>query len=169
MKRFIKIACIFCVFACIGLTATAGHAYTITETQKLSFGTFAPTRNDGAYSITVHPNGTVDYDPEIVYRTEGERGIYTFTDLPANVTFYISLGATPNPPTQGGITIDNSTGLTSGGNPPFIIDNFTASDLVTDSNGDGVLYIGATLTTNGSGINYTSGNYTGTADLILHY
>jgi hypothetical protein len=147
----------------------SADAQEYTEVTALNFGTFGMRDNDNQYSIVLGYDNSVTYDPEIADNPDfpPQRGQYDFIDLPPNVTFYVGVSV-PNPPVSGGLILDNSSGLTFGGGV-FTLENFTANDLTTDGNGDGTLYIGATLKTSGNGTMYSDGVYSGTYDLTLYF
>ena len=144
------------------------EAQEINVIQDLSFGTFAIRENTMPHSITINPDGSTTYDPDIISNVDANRGEYQFTDLPANVTFFVGLSFS-NPPSEGGLMIDNQTPLSDGGGPQFTITTLIGEDLSTDNNGDGTLYVGGTLTTSGTGATYNSGSYTGQFDVTLFY
>lgn len=146
-------------------------AQDINEVQQLSFGTFAILDNSAAHTIVVDPDNSVAYDPDLIPGTPANRGEYVFTGLPANTTF--TLGVTiANPPTDGGVTLDNQTALSTGGGQNFTVSNFAinvANEMITDNNGDATLHIGATLSTSGNGGFYNDGVFNGTYDITLYW
>lgn len=159
-------------FALIGLVVFCGsaRAQDMVEVQSLDFGTFAIINNSAQQTITVQPNGVTAYDSDIVFDIEAERGHYTFTGLPPNVTFTLGISVS-NPPTDGGLIIDNPTPVTGGGEA-FQLLNFTANtanELITDGGGNATLYIGATLRTSGNGGAYSDGVHSGTYDITFYY
>ncbi len=165
MKHFFYILALFCT---LDLRGSPALAQDMTEVQALSFGEFATRNNSAQHTITVATDNSTVYDPDIISNIDAQRGEYSFTGLPANVIFYVGV-AVPNPPTEGGLILDNSTGLDKTGSESFTLDNFTANDLSTDGAGSGTLYIGARLTTSGNSNPYDSGVYSGTFDLTLYY
>lgn len=168
MKRFVFFAGMLLLLL---LPCPPSAAQDVTEIQPLSFGGIALRDNDIPHSIILPYDGSpASYDAEIIDNPGAPptRGEYEFTGLPPNVTFYVGISLS-NPPTDGGLIIDNSTGATMGGSETFTIDSFTANDLSTDGAGNGTLYIGATLTTSGNGLMYDDGLHTGTFDVTLFY
>lgn len=162
--------CILAVF--LGLHFYAGASWAapimMNEIQELDFGEFALRNNTAPHTITVAPDNSTVYDPDIISNIDAQRGEYEFSNLPPNVIFYVGISV-PNPPTEGGLILDNPSNLTHGGGESFTLGNLTANDLVTDGAGDGTLYIGATLTTSGNSNTYADGNYNGSFDLTLYY
>ncbi len=147
------------------------YAQQISENRPLNFGTFAVARNDTVQSITVTPENDTYADTGIAVGMPGERGYYTLSDMPANVSFFLGVD-TSNPPSEGGIVLDNASQATTGSGASFVLDNLTIANggvLQTDSQGDAVLYIGGTLRTTGTGQKYTGGVYSGTYTLTIHY
>ena len=64
-------------------------------------------------------------------------------------------------------------GTCTGGNPTFVVDNYTddGGDLqvTIDGSGDGTFYIGADLTTVAGTAVYETGTYSGTFDVVVTY
>lgn len=146
-------------------------AQTISEVDALHFGSFAVVKNDAPYSITVTPDNDTLPDAEIVVDEPGQRAEYFFEGLPNNVNFYIGV-TVPNPPTEGGITVDAVSPTATGPGPNFTISNFLIDNAgVMQSNGSGEarVYIGATLTTSGTNAMYGTGNYNGTYEITIYY
>lgn len=160
----------FIIFAAIMLYGIPSWAQTMTQVRPLSFGTFAILNNSGAKTITVAPDNSTVYHPDIVADIPAQSGHYTLEEMPANVTFYLGISVS-NPPGDGGLVLDNATSLT-GGAQPFTLTDFTVNannTVVTDGDGDADMYIGATLVTSGNGAAYTDGVYTGTYDITFFY
>lgn len=160
----------FAIFTAVLIYGTSASAQTMTEVQPLSFGTFAILNNNAVQTITVAPNNSTVYDPDIIADVEAQRGHYLLEDLPANVTFYLGVSVS-NPPNDGGLILDNASPITGGGQA-FQLINFTvntANEVVTDGNGDADFYIGATLITTGNGTTYPDGVYNGTYDITFFY
>ena len=89
------------VCALLGIYNAPAAAQVMTQVQALNFGTFAILDNAAPHTITIAPNNVASYDPSIVSGIEAERGHYTLTGLPANVTFYLGVSI-PNPPKSHG-------------------------------------------------------------------
>jgi hypothetical protein len=147
--------------------STVCRAAEITEVQSIDFGTFALWDNAAPRTIVIQPDGTSVYSSGIVPDVRAKRGEYLLADLPPNMSF--TLGVTvPNPPSDGGVTIDNSSGLSAAGGT-FTVTQFTTNALSTDGAGSAILYIGATLTSSATGMYYQDGPYTGTVELTFFY
>lgn len=148
------------------------HAQEITQNQALNFGTFAIADNNTVSSLVVTPDNDVFADPAFVVGVPaGQRGYYTLTGLPPNVSFFLGVQV-PNPPSEGGIVLDDSTPASAGGGPVFTLEDITIANggvLQSDAQGDAVLYIGGSLKTSGNGQRYTGGNYFGTYQLTIYY
>lgn len=150
---------------CAGAPARAAREYDVQ--QHLNFGTFSVAHNAGVYHVIVAPDGSTSYSPGIYPDVQAQPGIYLLTGLPPGMK--ITLGTyVASPPLNGGLKIDNSTGLTFGGSPPFTVGSFTCNNPTTDGAGNATLLIGATLTTSGSGSYYDTGMYHGTIDLTFY-
>lgn len=147
--------------------ALDGQAQEMSTIQPLSFGNLAVRQNTVPQSVRIEPDGSVSYDADIISRIDGQRGEYLFTNLPPNVVFQVGV-TVPNPPSEGGLTLTNPSPVSHGGQS-FTLSDLRAQDLTTDGNGDGTLYLGATLTTSGTGTMYASGHYQGDFELTLLY
>lgn len=114
----------------------------------MTFGDISITTNNVVREIELHPDGSYTADP----------GIYFYSDTP-ELGRYIIQGQTPL--TVMNINIDVSSTILGLGNPVFTLHNpFTVPAVVTtDGLGNATFEIGATLRSNGSGINYSDANY----------
>lgn len=146
-------------------------AQEITQNQALNFGVFAVAKNATVSSIVVTPDNETYADQGIVIGQDGQRGFYTLTGLPPNVSFFLGVEV-PNPPSEGGVVLDDATLASSGSGPSFTLEDLTISNggvLQSDNQGDAVLFIGGTLRTTGTGQGYTGGIYSGTYNLTIYY
>lgn len=147
---------------------TAGAADMV-QIQSLYFGQFAYVDNSVPRTIVIAPDDTVTYDDDIIEgNIPARRGEYQLTDFPPNMMIHTGV-TVPTPPTDGGVTLTNSSGITLPASESFTLSNFTTNEPITDGNGDATLYIGATLTTSGNGQNYDTGSYTGTYDITFYF
>lgn len=138
---------------CVG--ANPAQAQTITRVQTLSFGTFALRDNNAPHALRVSRTNVVTADSEFALFTAPTRGEYSMSGFPTDTPFTVSIP---------------DTALTSGGGGSFDLGQFTpGSGLSTDSSGNADLRFGATLTTSGTGGNYTDGSYSGTIDITVNY
>ncbi len=157
----------------IGLMSDAGHAYAqeLNELRPLSFGIFGVQDNNAVAALTVTPDNDTFADPQFVMQQDGQRGEYTLTGLPPNVSFFLGVDV-PNPPSEGGVTLTGQTPATRGGGPEFRLDGLTISNggvLQSDGAGDATLYIGGSLYTSGTGERYDGGTYNGTYNITIYY
>lgn len=156
---------------CALLLPNVAQAQDITQNQALNFGVFAVANNTTASSIVVTPDNETYADQGIVIGQDGQRGYYTLTGLPPNVSFFLGVEV-PNPPSEGGVVLDDATSASSGSGPSFTLEDLTISNggvLQSDNQGDAVLFIGGTLKTTGTGQGYTGGVYSGTYNLTIYY
>lgn len=125
-----------------------GFTQTLTEDRPLTFGDISISSNNVQREIELHPDGSYTADP----------GIYFYSDTP-ELGRYIITGQVPL--TVMNITIDMSSSILGLGDPVFTaITPFTVPAVVTtDGVGNATFEIGATLRSNGSGINYPDANY----------
>ena len=139
----------------ICLAASPTFAQTITRVQTLSFGTFALRNNNAPHALRVSRTNVVTADSEFAIFTDPTRGEYSLSSFPTNTPFTVFIP---------------DTTLTSGGGAQFDLGQFTpGSGLTTDGTGNADLRFGATLTTSGTGGNYTDGSYSGTIDITVNY
>lgn len=137
--------------------------------DNLSFGTFAVADNSMPQALVVTTDNDTFADAGIVVAQNGQRGVYEFTGLPPNVTFYVGVDV-PNPPSEGGIVFDDSIFLTNG--ESFTVDTFQLGSggvLQTDAAGDATMTLGATLHTSGNGAAYSGGGYNGQVSFTIYY
>jgi Domain of unknown function (DUF4402) len=153
---------------CVLLVAAPAYAvreYTVV--RHLSFGTFSAARNNATLRVTVAPDSSTSYDAGLYPDTAAQPAEYLLTGLPPNMKITLGTGIA-NPPTDGGLIIDNVSALSSPGSPSFTVGTFTCNNPTTDGAGNATLLIGATLTTTGGGGYYQSGAYTGALDLTFY-
>lgn len=140
----------------------------MTEVQPLSFGEMGIRDNNLTHTITVAPDNSVSYSDHITPDTQAQRGEYLLTGFPPNMTLHADVTFVTYP-FDGGVTIDEETQLVLGGNPEFTVNGFTTNEPTTDGAGNATLYIGATLTLSGSGVEYGDGTYNGAVDLTFYF
>lgn len=141
------------------LVGSAGslHAQELTQIQAISFGAFAVLDNSAPRSITVAPNNNVTGDPNIAIATDPTRGEYLLTNQDPNRALDISVSV-------GTLTLNDSGGHS------MTVDTFTTNNPSTDGAGDATIYIGATLTTSGSGAVYSDGSFEdNNMSMIINY
>lgn len=150
----------FCclVVVLVAMWGAPCFAQTITRVQPISFGMFVIKNNASAHNIQVSRTNSVTADSAFALFTNPVRGEYDLSGFPASTPFTVSFFATP-------ITVGGS-----GTGEAFTLGSFTpGTGLSTDSSGDAQLRFGATLTTSGSGINYSNGSYQGELDITVNY
>lgn len=127
--------------------------------RPLQFGNFAIVDNSGLHALTININGTYNADPAFVIGSPVPQYAEIRLETPVynhacNISFndgYLSL--------NGAMT-----------QPLFTVTDFTATTpCVTNPDGTILIRVGATIRTNGSGIAYYSGTYSGGFDMIFDY
>lgn len=117
-------------------------AQTISETRALSFGQAIVTKNDALYEAVVAPIGSTTNDPEFIFLTLPQSGVYRLT------------GATPFQ-TIDSVTMSVNQQLLGGGQQ-LNLDNFTFSFPATvDGAGEATITVGGRIRTNGNGTPYS--------------
>lgn len=127
----------------------------IIEEQPLSFGEFGLGPNDVVSTMWVphngqHPRGTNKLYPISL----GQRGEYRLTSYPSFTPLMITI---------------NNFQLTRAFSEPFNIEDITFEPVMTNTNGEAVLIIGATLKTTGSTAVYGDGDYSGTMNIVISW
>jgi hypothetical protein len=153
-----KVVYILAVMALISFYGKIAEAQDMAEIHSLNFGEFAMLDNNSVHTIVVTPGNIATYDPALIRGIQAQRGEYLLTGLPANEAL--------------GITLDNTVDLSHnglGGGALFTIDTYTTNNPSTNGAGDATLYIGATLSTSGSGSGYIDGPYSGSVDLTINF
>ena len=139
----------------------SAHADTITETAPLDFGTIAIKSNASTYTVRVRYTGQIINDPEIIIVSPGTPAEYFLSSFPASTLLTISVTS------LAGVTTSPISPIP--GNEQFNISNFDyLPSISTDVNGEATIYVGATLTTSGSGI-YDDTLYVTTLNLTITY
>lgn len=153
LPRFIFILPVAFALLCASIPAYA-RAY-LNDVVNLSFGSFALINNDTPQTIVVPPAGSAVFGVNVIEGpTPPVAGEYFLEDLTPNTLLDVTIA-------------DTTLSRFGGGSPLFTITDFTTNTPTTDGNGDATLFVGATLTTSGSGAHYESGNYTGTMDITI--
>ena len=128
---------------------------TITEEQALSFGSFALVSSGSASSLEVPYTGSTPNATGGLYPlTQGEIGQYRLTGFPAFIAVSISI---PD------FSLSRGTGKV------FTVGSFTHAAVFMDSNGEALLELGATLSTDGDSTSYFDTDYTGTMSITTSY
>jgi len=149
----------FKIITWVILFTALGNANTtfgeITEEQALAFGEFGLGANDVVSTMLVphsglHPRATNKLYPISL----GQRGIYRLTGYPASTPLMITI---------------NDFQLTRAFSEPFNIEDITFDSVMTDSNGEALLIVGATLKTTGSTAVYGDGDYQGNMNIVISW
>lgn len=125
--------------------------------RNLTFGEFATRDNDSPHTIIIDPSNNATYDPALLTINPAERGEFLLEGFPANTALTISVPDT------------NLTLNGGGAGIRFTINSFTHNNPVTNASGEATLYLGATLTTTGSGQHYGTGNYSEGIEITIDY
>lgn len=131
----------------------------IEELQRLSYGMAAVKHNNPSSSLTLSPQGIAAYGDAFVYIAPTRPGRYRVTGLPPFTDLNISIAP---------IELSRSgTGL----GPFLTLDTAVSHPLVprTDAAGTVEFYLGARLTTSGSGVPYPDGLYRARPALRLDF
>lgn len=137
--------------------AKQSHAADMATVQDLDFGQFAVLNNTSVHTIVVTAGGSVTYDPVIIPGIQAQRAQYTLTGFPPSQAIDVTIDNTENLSLDGGGT---GTMLSVG--------SYTTNSPSTNGAGNATLYIGATLSTSGSGA-YSNGDYEGSVDLTFNF
>ena len=154
-----------------GIPNAQAQAQTLSEIDRLHFGTFAIIDNNAQAAVTVTPDNDTFADSQIVIGENGQRGVYQLTDLPPNVNFFLGTDV-PNPPSEGGLMLGNEEAASNGAGPDLRLSNLTIGNgglMMSDNLGEATLYIGGTIQTTGNGQTYTGGNYVGSYTITIYY
>ncbi|MDH5258742.1 MAG: DUF4402 domain-containing protein [Gammaproteobacteria bacterium] len=147
------------LFAC--LVIPPAYSDTIIEQSYLDFGTIALKNNASTYTIRVRYTGQIINDPEIIIVTPGTPAEYLLTGFPASTLLTITVTS------LAGITTSPISPVP--GNQQFTISNFDYLPSVsTNATGEATIYVGATLTSSGTGV-YDDTLYVTTTNLVITY
>ncbi len=148
---------VFLALATIMCASPQASAQTITTTQNLNFGEGVVTDNDAQHVIMLQFDGTLTNDPEFLFVTVPQEGIYQLAGT-APLTAISSVV----------VTVDQQV---LGPGQDFTIDNFDIdAPATTDGSGEATIRIGARLRTSGTSINYTpSALFNGQFTITVNY
>lgn len=147
------------IFAAVlsGIWFPRVQAQSLIEDQPLSFGLIGIIPSMSSGTVSVDLAGTTTTSGAIFSATSGQVGTYTATGFTALTA--VSLSATMQ------------TALSNAGNPPgatLSLSAFVFPDpAITDSGGQLIFDMGATLTTDGTITDYGSGIYDGTLVITI--
>lgn len=136
---------------------SSASAQTISETQALSWGELVLTDNNAQHEIVIATDGNYTNDPEYLFVTEPDVGIYLLT------------GELPNRPIAS-VTVTVLTQM-QGGGQQFTMDNFTVQHPAqTDATGQALITVGGRLRSSGTGTPYnTSTAFSASLELSVNY
>lgn len=137
MRTYLLIGLLL-VALCASMNA---YAQSISVTQALSFGEVVLTDNNAQHEIVIANNGTYTNDPEYLFVTTPDVGIYQLTgDLPNRPIASVT------------VTVDQQM---QGGGQQFTIDNFDISHPAqTNASGEALITVGARIRSSGTGVPY---------------
>jgi len=150
-SRLVFFVVVTAAFLLVAKNVTAA----ITEVQELSFGTFALVDNATVSTLRIPYNGTNPVASSKLYPlTRAQPGQYQISGMPSFQALIITI---------------NNFSLQVGAAEPFNVNTFTYPALITDTNGEALLEVGATLNTTGSGTGYADATYTGTISITISF
>lgn len=127
----------------------------LSESQPLTFGTWAVTNNSSSHSITVETNGSYTHSPDLLMITPPQEGVYQITGLPSEAAI-------------NSVTVTMTQALEFGGSEDFTMDDFDTIAPNADINGETVITLGATAYTSGNSNPYSDGSYSGELSIQIN-
>ena len=143
----------------VSLAPNAVQAVPQIETlQRLDFGVLAMPSNSAPSTVALSPNGNASYGAGYVYVAAATPGRYRLTGYPAFTDISVSM-------------VNSSVNLLGISNETFTLSSALSKPAVirTDINGQAVFDLGASLTSNGSGLPYLDGIYLGRPTLNMAF
>jgi Domain of unknown function (DUF4402) len=136
-----------------------GHATSVELLEPLDFGAIAILNNDSVRQYQVRSSNRLAVDDGIIIVDGGSSAVFQLSEFPPNTS--ISVSAPDTSLTRNGAGISEA----------FDVVDYEANSLITDDLGRGLLYLGATLETSGSGGLYGDGAYLpfNTREVTLEY
>ncbi len=148
----------FSLLFLVGLTPSRALYAASSEIQPLDFGTIAITSNAAVSTITYPYSGAPpSINGNIVFLSRGHRGIYQLSAFPSYTPLIIN------------VVGDSLTAGGLGSSEPLSLSAFSYPTLTTDANGEALLYLGATLSTSGSGAPYIDAPYLGNITITINW
>ena len=146
-------------FCAIGyLCSSSAWAFTLTPLDGFDFGKLAVPSNSLVHSVIMNRNGGYTTPGQFILVEPGNAGRYRLSGYPPSTPVTFSIPATPlligGGPASPELTVSAVTQQTS---------------VYTDLNGELVFNLGATLSSNGSGVAYSDGTYTGVVPLTVTF
>jgi hypothetical protein len=146
-----KVFCVFVVMLALFVCDAKGaFAQTITENAPLTFGKLVLVDNSSVKTVTLLASGSYTADPDYIFFSDPQLGNITVDGYPPFTPLSVSVGLTTLNSLGGGSAVF-STGTTFT-NPAVI---------ATDAAGSVTFDVGATLSSDGSGVIFTDNDYEG--------
>ncbi|RGP39473.1 DUF4402 domain-containing protein [Colwellia ponticola] len=158
MKR--KLVILLYFFACF-LTFSL-HAEKVTLIKPLSFGTIVLKDNSASHQYTITFAGNVHVDPAFILITPGHPAEFLISEFTPHTLLNLNV-----------FTVDNNTQIAGESHPTssqFTINNHhtAASTVTTNALGEASVFVGATLTSSGTGF-YVDTTYYNQLILMVDY
>lgn len=133
-------------------------AFTLTPLDGFDFGKLAIPSNSLVHSVIMSRNGGYTTPGQFILIEPGNAGRYRLSGYPPSTPVTFSIPASP-------LLIDSGPA-----SPELTVSAVTQqTPISTDVNGELVFSLGATLSSNGSGVAYGDGTYSGTVPLTVTY
>ena len=130
----------------------------IEEEEGLDFGTLAVSNNTSISRFTYPNTGrNISSEGQFVHIERGTVGEYRLTGFPAFTPLSVSLNNASLYPDSIAVT------------EPLTVDNFDINDVLTNSQGQASLLLGARLSTTGNGAEYADSTYSGATMIRVEY
>ncbi len=150
--------CLFWLCA-IGLVCSSpAWAFTLTPLQGFDFGKLAVPSNASVHSVIMTRNGGYTTPGQFILVEPGQVGRYRLSGYPPSTPLTFSIPASPLFAAAGPAAPELTVSAVTQQTP-----------ISTDLNGELVFTLGATLSTNGSGVAYGDGAYTGVVPLTVTF
>jgi hypothetical protein len=152
-------ALLYLIMTAALLLRSVATSAAIVEQQQLNFGIIAIPDNSITSSLTIPYTGlTPSISGNIVFLAPGNPGIYRLQSFPPDTALIISV--------TGSNLIYMSNHPTA---EPLQMNAFSYPALTTDSLGEAVIELGATVSTTGSGAPYLDGPYAGDISITINW
>ena len=150
----------FCVLSFLLLPIHSYAFETVTQVDKLSFGSIAVLDNTTTSEITVDTQGRMTYSNDIRILDLGKPAYFVLFDYPIYTQLF----------TAASVLSAETVSSIYGSQQFTLINVTTASSVTTNGTGMAEVIIGGTLQTSGNGGGkYYDGNYTATLQLTISY
>lgn len=162
MKRKLIIMLYFFTFFLTYFITLSIHAEKVTLIKPLSFGTIVLKDNSASYQYTITFAGDVHVDPAFILITPGNPAEFFISEFTPHTLVNINV-----------FTVDNNTQIAGESHPTssqFTINNHhtALSTVTTNALGEASVFVGATLTSSGTGF-YVDSTYFNQLILMVDY